>query len=88
MGKDERLFVGLLDMALGSSPLRPIHGAVLINYANERLQAHFNNFVFETEAKLYTQEDIPVPPRPMSTTRGLWPRWRMACCGCWMKNAL
>lgn len=62
MGVDDRLFVGLLDIFGFESFSQNSLEQLLINYANERLQAHFNTFVFETEAKLYMEEDIPVPP--------------------------
>ena len=51
--RDDRLFVGLLDIFGFECFQRNSLEQLLINYANERLQRHFNLVVFETEARLY-----------------------------------
>ena len=53
-------FIGLLDIfgfeSFGHNSLEQL----LINLANERLQQHFNAFVFKSEAREYAAEGVPV----------------------------
>ncbi|KAJ8604963.1 hypothetical protein CTAYLR_006891 [Chrysophaeum taylorii] len=57
---DQQLFVGLLDIFGFECFEHNSLEQLLINYANERLQAHFNAVVFANEAREYEAEGVPV----------------------------
>lgn len=57
---DTQLFIGLLDIFGFESFERNSLEQLLINYANERLQAHFNAVIFTNEAREYAIEGVSV----------------------------